>query len=109
LIDPSDDSTYGVWEGEICRSALKKVEVTLLTGTILECDRVYIRNFNKSADNDENDFNSITWRVLKPNGKPKRNQRFWAKLKDCNEIEFDLEIDSLFRNRVKKVRQVLES
>jgi len=87
---------------------IKSIPAMISKGTTLECDRVYIRTFSKSAVQVGNDFDSITWKVMK-NDKPARNQRFWAKLPDCYEIEYDLSVDSLYRDRVKAVRIVLES
>lgn len=103
-----DQSDFGAWDGKAFSGVYKKVEAIFPAGTTLECDRVYIRTFNKSAVGVENDFDSITWRVMKKD-RPERHKRFWAKLSDCNRIEFTLEVDSLFRDRVKKVRKVLES
>lgn len=77
---------------------------------MLECDRVYIRSFSKSALKEDKDYDSITWREIDPvKGKPKKNSRFWVKLPDCNSIEFRLEPDSLYRDRVKAIKLVQES
>jgi hypothetical protein len=99
-----------LWENNDWHSRCRKtVEHSLPEGTVLECDRVYIRQFSKSAINDEDDFDSITFRVINPkNGKPVTNTRFWVKLVDANEIEFKLDPDSKYRDRVKAVKQVLE-
>ncbi len=53
-------------------------KVTLPTGTELTIDRIYIR---KGAE----DFSSITFRTTIN----KVSYRFWVKLKDANNIEFD--------------------
>lgn len=92
-------------------SGYKRVEVTIPKGTMLECDRVYIRVFskNKAHDDVDNDFDSLTWRIVGKNGKAKMKDRFWAKLSDCNRINFKLEADSKFRDRVKAPREVLEA
>lgn len=51
--------------------------------TILQCDRVFIRN-------NSDEFNSLTWRIVKHPYNPKfAKQRFWAKLNDVNMIEFE--------------------
>lgn len=68
------------------------IPVTLPVGTILKVDRIYIRKGAK-------DFSSISFFI---SGAPKvttqKNQyrnavtrpvRFWAKLSDCNTIEFE--------------------
>jgi hypothetical protein len=70
-------------------------EVTLPSDTVLEVDRIYIRAFNKSAATDENDYDSITFKLLGG----KKQQRFWAKLKDCNNIEFMSPDDGSFKER----------
>jgi hypothetical protein len=88
---------------------LKKTRATVEAGTILECDRVYIRAFSKSHMTVETDYDSITWKALRPDGKPLKGQRFWVKLPDCYSIEYELRTDSLIRDRVKAVRQVMET
>jgi len=90
------------------RSALKSVMVILPKGSVLECDRVYIRTFSKSALETGNDYDSITWKLLKGE-KATRAGRFWAKLPDCYSIEYSLQEDSLYRDRVKLVKLVQES
>jgi hypothetical protein len=103
---------YGVYEDERNPKGgrdLKRVEATLPAGTIIECDRVYIRTHGKSGVHAEDDYDSITWKVIKPNGKTERHGRFWVKLSNCNGLEFDLAVDSLYRDRVKLVRLVMES
>lgn len=103
------EHAWNVYEsGERWGDRLKRARAALPEGTVLECDRVYIRTFSKSAVEVGNDFDSITWKVIK-NGKPQRNSRFWAKLPDCYEIEYRLETDGLYRDRVKTVKYVLES
>lgn len=73
-------------------------QVTLEEGTTLEVDRIYVRAFNKSAANDETDYDSITFRVVGV-----KKQRFWAKLKDCNEIEFKhLEVESFKERKLRE-------
>ena len=87
---------------------LQKVRATLPIGTTLECDRVYIRTFNKSRVKLEEDYDSITWKVVK-NGKAMTKQRFWVKLPSCYDIDYTVESDSLYRDRIKAVREVMES
>lgn len=81
---------------------------TLPAGTVLECDRVYIRTFNKSRLELNEDYDSITWKVMSPEGKPVRNQRFWVKLHDCLGIDYELGPSALYRDRIKAVRSVME-
>jgi hypothetical protein len=79
-------------------------DVTLPEGTTLEVDRIYIRTFNKSASSDENDFDSITFKIV-----GKKKQRFWAKLKDCNNIEFrSLEVET-FKERKEREEEVAKT
>lgn len=100
----------GIFAGEPYRSSYREETVTLQAGDMLECDRVYIRVFSKSktADDVENDYDSITWKLMRK-GKPVRHGRFWVKLSECNRIEYRLDPDSLYRDRVKNVRAVLEA
>lgn len=102
-------SGRGGWDPVSRRTRYKSVQVTLEPETIIECDRVYIRQFNKSLTKVEDDFDSITWKVMDAKGKAKRNQRFWVKLSDCNGLDYRLDHDSVFRDRVKLVKEVMES
>ncbi len=106
-----DAGDWGVYEKERNHEGgrdLQRVEATLPAGTIIECDRVYIRTHGKSGVHAEDDYDSITWKVMKGD-KQERHGRFWAKLSNCNGLEFDLAVDSLHRDRVKTVRMVMES
>jgi hypothetical protein len=105
LVGPNVNN-WGVFDED---HDLKSVRATVPKGTVLECDRVYIRTFSKSALQTGNDFDSISWKCIQDNGKPVKNKRFWAKLPDCYNIEYKLEPDSLYRDRVKAVKIVLES
>lgn len=82
---------------ECDRISQQSIPITLKKGTILSVDRVYIRKGSS-------DFSSITfyaknigemifdgsniWGKKKP--KKIKAFRFWAKLSDCNEIEFSI-------------------
>ena len=91
------DVKWSQWEDmEDSRGRLKKTEVTLPAGTELEFDRVY------------DDYDSITFKVVK-DGKAKSKQRFWVKLFDTASIEYELASDSLYRDRIKAVRRVMEA
>lgn len=57
-------------------------------GTILECDRVYIKTTSKQAKSVEESYDSITWKVV-VNGKTAKNHRFWVKLYECDHMEYD--------------------
>lgn len=71
----------------------KSVRVSLPAGTVLQVDRVYIRKFNKTAVSVEDDYDSITFQVVKHPvwSEPKKKvlARFWVKLRDANTIEFE--------------------
>jgi len=108
LVDAKADNWMGVREGDRWTGKYKSVSITLGAGTIIECDRIYIRTFNKSRIHLEEDYDSITWKVTN-NGKAVRHGRFWVKLPDCYNIEFELQVDSLYRDRVKVVKEVMES
>jgi len=110
LVLKDQEREYAVYEGERYRSPIKRVEVTLPAGAVIECDRVYIRGYNKSRLEAGDDYDSVTWKLVDPvKGKAVRHGRFWTKLSDCNGLGFRLEDDALFRDRVKVVRQVMES
>lgn len=86
----------------------KKVRGIVKAGLTLEIARVYVRQFSKSAIRVGDDYDSITFRVLK-DGKSVKNSRFWVKLPDTYSIEYRQESDSMYRNRVKAVKEVMES
>lgn len=67
---------------------LKSVDVTVPAGTVLEIDRVYVRTANKTKSADE-DYDSVTFKFADS----KKKVRFWAKLSDVNEIEYELPAD----------------
>lgn len=108
VLGPEHSKAYGIWDGEKFRSKFKVEKITLEKGTIIECDRIYVRTFNKSRIGQNEDYDSITWKVI-VKGKAAKSQRFWVKLPDCYNIEYELQPDSLYRNRVKVVREVMES
>jgi hypothetical protein len=72
------------------------IDITLPAGTVLECDRVYIRSNSKQVAHPDDTYDSITFKVV-VDGKAQMKQRFWVKLSDANHIDFDL--DSLYRDR----------
>lgn len=77
---------------------LATVDHTLQPGTVLECDRIYIKTTSKSAATVEDSFDSITWKVV-INNKAVKNKRFWVKLTDCYNLEFDETSVSRYRDR----------
>lgn len=74
------------------------VDHSLRPGTVLECDRIYIKSNSKSAANAEDSYDSITWKMVVGNKTPK-NKRFWVKLMDCSNLEFDETSVSKYRDR----------
>ena len=103
LVGPKTDD-WGVWAGKRYESKYKSMEVFLPSGTILECDRVYIRTFSKSSLTTDNDYDSITWKVINSVGKMIKNHRFWAKLPDCYGISYGS--TDLYRDRIKLVKLI---
>lgn len=89
------DSTE--WYANIKKHGTPTVSVTLPAGTLLKIDRIYIRKGSS-------DFSSITfyakglgevmvssnrWTVNNLKTTKRKAQRFWAKLADCNQIQFE--------------------
>jgi len=98
------------WNERAKQLAIEKVVVTLPKDTVLAIDRIYIR---KGAS----DFSSITFYAKGMGETEVKNrwsgkitkwkaQRFWAKLQDCNQIEFELmeekEVISVFKVTKRK-------
>jgi hypothetical protein len=100
---PEKFSYMDCWNGR----TLKKVQTSVPKGTVLECDRVYIRTFNKSKVKVESDFDSITWKIITEKGKCAG--RFWTKLPSCYDIEYKQDADDRYRDRVKLIKEVLGS
>jgi hypothetical protein len=88
------------WNNRSKEVMKEKLTVTLPVGTVLAVDRLYIR---KGAS----DYSSITFyakelgEVIIPGSRwswgnqkatKRKAQRFWAKLADCNTIEFELTV-----------------
>lgn len=71
------------------RDKLRSADVTVAADTILEVDRVYVRNASKDKSGDD-DYDSVTFRVIDDK---KKKRRFWAKLVDVNNIEYELPPD----------------
>jgi hypothetical protein len=68
---------------------MKRTEWNLHAGTMLEVDRVYVRSNSKGATNKDEDYDSLTFRIIDPKTL-KGKVRFWAKLADVNNIEYEL-------------------
>jgi hypothetical protein len=77
---------------------LATVDHTLQPGTVLECDRIYIKTTSKSAATAEDSYDSITWKVV-VNNKAVKSKRFWVKLTECFNLEFDETSVSKYRDR----------
>lgn len=73
---------------------LARRETMLKTGTVLEIDRVYIRQQSKAAVEVDQNYDSISFRVV-----GEKHNRFWVKLADANRIV--CERDVTFVERVK--------
>jgi hypothetical protein len=84
---------WGMYVGERYGRELVIRAHTIKTGAILEIDRVYIRQFSKSAGTVDNDFDSITFKII-----GEKHSRFWVKLADVNTIECELE--STYKQRL---------
>ena len=98
---------------------IKTFEVIIPSQTVLEVDRVFIRQNSKAAKSGEDDFDSLTFKILSSpdnqlmtspiDGKQRVGSfkhRFWAKLQDVNRIEFETGddlIDSREKWREKRV------
>ena len=102
---PGPHDSWGSYDKD---QKLKNTPASLPAGSILECDRVYIRTFNKSRIHDGDDYDSITWKLIKKD-KAAKNGRFWVKLHECNNIEYELAFDAVYRDRVKAVKYVMET
>lgn len=96
---------YEEWKKRADVLVTNELAITLLAGTVLAVDRIYIR---KGAS----DYSSITFYAKGLGESEIKNrwsgrtikwkaQRFWAKLADCNRIEFELmdenEVMSVFK------------
>lgn len=69
----------------------KHFTANLPAGTLLEVDRVYVRTASKTATSPENDYDSMTFKIIDhPHLGNKKKIRFWAKLCDVNTIEYEL-------------------
>lgn len=73
-----------VYKAELSKIGNDYIEITFPINTILKIDRVYIRK-GFSA------YSSITFYIknLESEKKKPKAYRFWVKLSDCNEIEFE--------------------
>lgn len=91
--EEASQNAWGMYVGDRYSSQLAIRVCTLKAGTILEVDRVYIRQFSKSAGSIDNDFDSITFKIV-----GEKHSRFWAKLADVNEI--DCELESTYKQRL---------
>jgi len=86
------------WSVYLPNGDLASVPCLLDAGTVLECDRIYIRATSKSADSVDDNYDSISWKVI-INNKAAVKQRFWAKLSDCYNIDFDPSNVSTYQSR----------
>jgi len=79
LFPAAKTGNYNSWYSNSAKS-----KVTIPAESVLKIDRIYIKK-------GLTDFNSITfWIVSAPDSfKISKKRRFWAKLNDVNNIEFD--------------------
>lgn len=108
LFKPVKNAFYDGYVDGDYRKGLRSVRAELPAGTMLEFDRVYVRQQNKSRLEEGDDYDSVTFKVVR-DGKAVRFQRFWVKLADACEIEYELQSDSIYRERVKAVKAVMGS
>lgn len=72
-------------------------DFSLSAGTELKLDRIYVRS-------GANSFSSLSFVIMScPSDKALEKKRFWAKLYDCNQIEFDLVEDKVKNPFLKTV------
>lgn len=109
LITAEESKQWGLWVGERY-GKYRSAKAELPEGTVLECDRIYVRQYNKGRLRQDNDYDSVTWKAMTAEqaqkSKPKLLGRFWVKLPDAYAISYELQWDSLYRDRVKVVDQV---
>lgn len=73
----------GVWGNNWYSSGKGPKQTVLPAGTVLTVDRIYIKKGLR-------EYNSLTFMVKKAPFVKKGKVRFWAKLGDVNNIEFDV-------------------
>lgn len=75
-----------IWRSQVEQVGVAELPITFPAGTVLKVDRIYIRKGSS-------DFSSISfWAhgLPTPLGKKPKAARFWAKLQECNKIQFEL-------------------
>ena len=85
--DVSNTFGYVYKDGWNCQPEGSSTPMTLPKGTILKVDRIYI--CKASWGGDAKKFSSVTFYATIPNTKG-RKPRFWAKLRDVNNIVGDI-------------------
>ena len=93
-----DDPDFSPWKHYRAVGGTHDWLVRMEKGSVIICDRVYIRQ-GKGFE----DFSSLTFRLEKGaqvtyNGKTftaKRNYRFWAKLREVNQLLVEVDLNSL--------------
>lgn len=80
------------WLDSVGAVKTNELEITLEKGAVLTVDRIYIRKGAKdfSSISFWLKYDSITIPSRYTRKETKRGIRFWAKLNDCNNIEFNL-------------------
>lgn len=81
--DPADVEKLSQYQDELHKLNLKITTITIPANSLLAVDRIFIR---KGMD----DWSSLTFFLKEhPAYTFKKKPRFWAKLADCNNIEFE--------------------
>jgi hypothetical protein len=100
---------YKEWMSRAEKLAVKTIDIVLPKGTVLAVDRIYIRK-------GVSDYSSISFWTkglgeceIKNRWSSKtkwKSQRFWAKLSDCNKIEFDLMDENEVLSTFKQTKSI---
>lgn len=83
ITDPADEARLGEVSYKINSLSQKRVEITIPAGSVLTIDRIFIRK-------GMSDFSSLSFYLREhPEHTFRKKPRFWAKLEDCNRIEYE--------------------
>jgi hypothetical protein len=79
--------------GQNYDSGYRYIACSMPAGTVLEVDRVFVKTMNKTASV-QDDCDSLTFKVIEhPTFDVKKKIRFWTKLSDVNNIDYELPPD----------------
>jgi hypothetical protein len=83
ITDPVDEARLSEVSYKINLLSQKRVDITIPVGSTLTIDRIFIRK-------GMSDFSSLSFYLRDHPGHTfKKKPRFWAKLEDCNRIEYE--------------------